>query len=219
MGVLIHPGVEAKMKRSRRESIRQLMELAEAQQGFFTTLQARQVGFSGQAQSYHVKMGNWVREHRGIYRLAFYPMGDHPELMVWYLWSQDREGNSEGIYSHETALSLHNLSDLLPSRLHMTVPPTFTRKSVPKGLVLHRDQIDPEDVEHAHGVPITRPIMTILDLLKCDTVAWDLLRQALRQALNSGLIAKADLLEAADKPKGQEVLEQLYRLTVEVSNW
>jgi len=42
--------------------------------------------------------------------------------MLWYLWSQNRQEIPKGVYSHNTALSLHELSDLMPSKLHMTAP-------------------------------------------------------------------------------------------------
>ena len=51
------------------------------------------------------------------------------------------------IYSHNTALSLHELSDLMPSKLHMTVPTGFRRSSaIPEILVLHRAHLESSDV-------------------------------------------------------------------------
>jgi hypothetical protein len=49
---------------------------------------------------------NWIREHRGIYRLADFPVPERRDLMFWYLWSQNRQEVPEGTYSHDTALSL-----------------------------------------------------------------------------------------------------------------
>jgi hypothetical protein len=71
-----------------------------------------------------VQVGNWIREHRGIYRLALFPMADRPDLVLWALWSRNRAEETEGVYSHQTALSLYELSDLNPSKVHMTVPRT-----------------------------------------------------------------------------------------------
>ena len=45
-------------------------EIAQSQQGFFTTKQATRSGFAEKTHSYHVNVGNWIREHSGIYRLA-----------------------------------------------------------------------------------------------------------------------------------------------------
>ncbi len=66
------------MVQSDRESARQLYEIAE-QQGYFTTKQAKAAGFAENRHPYHVQIGNWMREHRGIYRLAQFPMTDRPQ--------------------------------------------------------------------------------------------------------------------------------------------
>ena len=142
----------------RKEAERRLHELAQSQQGFFTTKQAIREGFGEKTHSYHVNAGNWIREHRGIYRLADFPTVERPDLMLWYLWSQNRREVPEGTYSHDTALSLHELSDLMPSKLHMTVPKAFRRMSeIPEILILHRAHLDPNDVQEIHSVRVTRP--------------------------------------------------------------
>ena len=46
------------------EVARRLYEVARSQQGFFTTKQAIRAGFSEKVHTYHVKAGNWIREHR-----------------------------------------------------------------------------------------------------------------------------------------------------------
>src|SRR5580704_8600615 len=149
----------------RKEAERRLYEIAQSQQGFFTTKQAIRAGFSEKTHSYHVNARNWIREHRGIYRLADFPTPERPDLMLWYLWSQDRQENPEGTYSHDTALSLHELSDIMPSKLHMTVPKDFRRNSrIPEVLVLHRADLSESDIEQMQGVRVTRPLHTVLDL-------------------------------------------------------
>src|SRR5260370_1392033 len=101
---------------SNRTAQRRLFEIAEAQSGFFTTKQAIQAGFAENTHPYHVDAGNWIREHRGIYRLVNFPPVERPDLMLWYLWSRGRDEAPQGVYSHETALSLYELSDANPSR-------------------------------------------------------------------------------------------------------
>ena len=126
------------MAQSHREASSRLFDLAEQQQGFFTTKQAKAAGFAENTHPYHVHAGNWVREHRGIYRLALFPTPDRPDLVLWSLWSRNRKEEVDGVYSHQTALSLHELSDLNPAKLHMTVPTNFRRNSdIPGIVVLH----------------------------------------------------------------------------------
>jgi predicted transcriptional regulator of viral defense system len=108
--------------------------------------------------------------------------------MLWYLWPQNRKEVLEGTYSHETALSLHELSDIMPSKLQMAVPKRFRRNSrLPEILELHRADLPTEDVQEMHGVRVTRPLRTIADLVKTGRVDRGQLRKAVEQALGRGL--------------------------------
>jgi hypothetical protein len=69
--------------------------------------------------TYHVQNGDWIKEARGIFRLDYFPPVPKPELMVWYLWSANRAGVPQGIYSHETALEIYSLSSWNSDKLHM----------------------------------------------------------------------------------------------------
>jgi predicted transcriptional regulator of viral defense system len=200
------------MPRNHREAQRRLFEVAEGQQGFFTTKQAKAVGFAENTHTYHVQVGNWIREHRGIYRLALFPPADHPDLMKWALWSKNRDEVIEGVYGHQTALSLYELSDLNPAKLHMTVPTHFRRNSdIPAILVLHYTDLANEDVQTAQGFKYTRPLRTILDLIEADSVERTFLRQALRQALQRGLITRSELKRVKLSAPAQSVFQGLLR--------
>ena len=200
------------MPRCHRESERRLFEVAEAQEGFFTTKQAKAAGFAENTHPYHVQVGNWIREHRGIYRLALFPIAEYPDLVKWALWSKNRNEVTEGVYSHQTALSLYELSDLNPAKLHMTVPTHFRRNSaIPGILVLHYADLADEDVQSAQGFKRTRPLRTILDLIEADTVERAFLRQALRQALDRGLINRHQTKSVKLSAPAQRVFEDLLR--------
>lgn len=200
------------MPRCHREAERRLFEIAEGQEGFFTTKQAKAAGFAENTHPYHVQVGNWIREHRGIYRLALFPVAEHPDLVKWALWSRNRNEMTEGVYSHQTALSLYELSDLNPAKLHMTVPTHFRRNSaIPGILVLHYADLADEDVQTAQGFKRTRPLRTILDLIEADTVERAFLRQALRQALDRGLINRHQIKSVKLSVPAQSVFEDLLR--------
>ena len=182
------------MAQSHKEAFRRLHEMAETQQGFFTAKQAKAAGFAENTHPYHVGVGNWIREYRGIYRLALFPPTEHPDLVRWALWSRNRDEVVEGVYSYQTALSLYDLSDLNPAKLHMTVPVHFRRNSETPGvLILHYADLPQGDTEAAQGFKFTRPLRTILDLLEADAVPRSFLRQALRQALSRGLINRHEI--------------------------
>jgi len=200
------------MARCHRDAERRLFEIAEGQQGFFTAKQAMAAGFAENTHPYHVQVGNWIREHRGIYRLALFPLTEHPDLVKWSLWSRNRNEAIEGVYSHQTALSLHELSDLNPAKLHLTVPTRFRRNSeVPGILVLHYEDLPDEDVQIAQGFRYTRPLRTILDLIEADSVERAFLRQALRQALHRGLITRQQMRSVKLSGSARRIFEDLLR--------
>jgi predicted transcriptional regulator of viral defense system len=185
------------MRKERKEAAKRLYEIAEAQQGFFTTKQAKAVGFADNTHPYHVQAGNWIREHRGIYRLASFPRGERPDLMLWSLWARNRGEANQGVYSHQTALSLYDLSDVMPAKLHMTVPKSFRRNSeIPRVLVLHFANLPQGDIGSVHGVRVTKPMRTILDLLEGGEIPPAALRQVLREALRRGLIRRSEIAES-----------------------
>lgn len=200
------------MPRNHREAQRRLFDVAEGQQGFFTAKQAKAAGFAENTHPYHVQVGNWIREHRGIYRLALFPPTEHPDLVKWALWSNSRDEVMEGVYSHQTALSIYELSDLNPAKLHMTVPRHFRRNSdIPAILVLHYAELAREDVQTSQGFKYTRPLRTILDLIEADSVERTFLRQALRQALHRGVITRSEVKHAKLSPPAQRVFQDLLR--------
>ena len=172
----------------------QLFEIVEAQQGYFTATQAVEAGYARSTHTYHVDAGNWLREYRGIYRLRRYPQSDDGQLVLWSLWSRNREGEPEGVYSHLTALRIKELSDANPSRLHMTVPPDFRRNGeVPRILVLHKAGLSPGEIIREHGYAVTTPMRAIMDLATSGEADRDIIKQALREGQTRGLITRKQI--------------------------
>jgi predicted transcriptional regulator of viral defense system len=163
-----------------------LYEVAAAQAGLFTTEQAADAGYSPQLLVHYARSGKVVRLRRGIYRLVHFPAGEHEDLVELWLWS-----SHQGVLSHQTALALHGLSDILPSRVHLTVPTDWRsrRLRVPTGVVLHYAAVlGPERSWHG-AVPLTSPVRTLIDCATAQ-LSPDLLSQALQQALERGLISE-----------------------------
>jgi len=200
------------MRSGRRRTARRLYQIAVDQQGFFTTKQAKAAGYAETTHPYHVRAGNWVREHRGIYRLANFPQGERPDLMLWSLWSRNRAETIQGAYSHQTALSLHDLSDVMSAKLHMIVPTSFRRNSeIPRVLVLHFASLPQRDIGAAYGVQVTKPMRTILDLLAGGEVPLATLRQAVREGLRRGLIRRSEIAEARKHLADRKQLRALFQ--------
>ena len=169
-----------------------LFAFAVAQDGHFTTAQAAEAGYSRPLLDHHVKAGRFLRVERGIYRLRDFPSADHEDLVVAWLWS-DRQG----VVSHETALLLHGLSDVLPARVDLTVPASWRarRVRVPAIVRLHHADIQDADRAWSGPVPVTTPLRTLADCV-ADHVQPDLVAQAVRDGLRRGLFTERELREA-----------------------
>lgn len=93
-----------------------IINLAHKNNGMLTTSLAEKEGFSRGLLGYLVKKGQLLRPSRGVYTL--------PE--VWedeFLNLQNRF--KRGIFSHETALFLLDLTDRTPLAFHMTFPTNY----------------------------------------------------------------------------------------------
>lgn len=185
-----------------------LYEIAARQEGLFTAQQAKEVGFDPRNHAYHINAGNWIKECRGIYRLKNFPYSDNSELVKWSLWSRNKEGEPQGVFSHYTALRIYDLSDAMPSKVHMIVPKEFRRRvALPKILVLHKENLSDEDIRAMRGFRVTTPLRTFYDLVlsKLELPEGELLHQAIREALQGGLISKTQLKQSKLWPFLQKV--------------
>jgi len=168
-----------------------LYDIAASQEGQFTTQQAAAAGYSRPLLAHHEKAGRISRIRRGIYRLVHFPPAEHEELITAWLWT-----DAKGVLSHQTALSLHGLSDILPAQIHITLPLKWRHRRfrVPEGVVLHHSDIPTIDRTWIGAVPITSTPRTLNDCALAG-LSPDLLRQAVQQAISRGLVTQAELPE------------------------
>jgi predicted transcriptional regulator of viral defense system len=171
-----------------------LFKIADSQQGYFTSQQAEASGFPRSNFHRYLQSGEWIKELRGIYRLAHYPVTDRPELVLWSLWSRNRQGEVQGAWSYETALDIYELSDVMPAKMHMTVPKHYRKGTkIPQGLVLYFEDLPKSDVQTQQGYFVTTPLRTILDIVEKSHLSSDLIVQAVREGLKKGLLSYKEL--------------------------
>ncbi len=176
-----------------------LFKIADRQQGYFTCKQAEESGYYRSHFQRYLNAGEWLKEMRGIYRLARYPVTERPELVIWSLWSQNRKGENQGIWSHETALDIYELSDVMPSKMHLTVPNAFRKSiTIPKVLTLHYADLREDEIRRQQGYCVTTPIRTLIDILIDRKLSIDLIAQAINDGLKLGLISRNELNNHAE---------------------
>ncbi|MFZ4098723.1 MAG: type IV toxin-antitoxin system AbiEi family antitoxin domain-containing protein [Chlamydiia bacterium] len=186
-----------------------LFDIADRQQGYFTREQAIACGYRDPNFAYYVSSGEWTKEYRGIYRLTRYPMTQSPDLVTWSLWSRGRSESTQGVISHDTALTIYGLSDINPAKIHMTVPTKFRRRSpIPEILVLHRADLSQKDYHEQQGYWMTTPLRTLLDIAAEGRLAEDLITQAVREAISQGMVLRT-ALENIDSTEAKRLMRLL----------
>ena len=174
-----------------QQARRALYAVATTQGGYFTANQASEAGYGNRHLDYHAKAGNFERVSRGLYRLPLIPLDEQDELIRLSLWSRDRHDHPQAVASHDTALVFHQLSDMLPVRLHLTVPLSFRKLSPSATVVLHKAMLAADDVQEAAGFRITSPKRTLLDVASEPSFSREQLDRALADAVERGLVQRS----------------------------
>lgn len=163
-------------------------ELALDQHGYVTTEQARKAGVDHRALAMMSRRGTLIREGWGLYRDPLVADTKWTPYMAAVLWPH----GTRGILSHETALTLYELSDVNPAVYHLTVPKAYrVRRTPPAYYRLHRDDLRPDEITKIEGLPVTTVARTILDCHRTH-LGPALLRQAISQAVDRGHLSRAE---------------------------
>ncbi|MCO6449910.1 MAG: type IV toxin-antitoxin system AbiEi family antitoxin domain-containing protein [Caldilineales bacterium] len=172
-----------------------LYQVAETQAGYFTTQQAIKAGYSQRQLTYYVANGSFLRVRRGCYRLARFPHSPHEDLFVAWL-----ETGPDSVISHESALVLYELSDVMPADIHVIIPRTASRRH--RGLRLHTNRLEPEDVTRFAGLPVTIIPRTLAHVANSG-LADELIIQAMQEAIRRGLVTQTTMLNFAETEGGR----------------
>ena len=176
------------------KAYKQLNQIAFIQGGLFTAKQAESCGYARGNHHYHIKAGHWIKEGWGIYRLAHIPVDEMTSYWKLLLWSCNGKSEPTAVFSHKTVLSFYELSDVNPSKITMTVPKKFQKRSRPfKTLKIYKKDLSKEDIKQFKGLPVTTPLRTLLDIHEEKSLSEELMEQAVKEALEKGYIRKSDL--------------------------
>lgn len=194
--------------RDTQQALRTLTAVAATQGGYFTARQAEQAGYVYPHLTYHVNRGNFERIERGLYRIPTIPLSEHDDLIRLTLWSRGRDDAPQAVVSHESALSLHELSDMLPGKVHLTVPRSF-RRAAPTECTLHKADLAEHESTAWGAFRVTTPLRTLTDVASEHAVPTEQLERAVRDALERGLVVLSRLRAAAAEVGARSRLPRL----------
>lgn len=172
-----------------------LFDIASGQAGYFTAKQAKTCGYSRPLLSHHTRGGRFVRIRHGLYRLTDYPSSRREETIAAWL----SVGAANAVISHESALDMLDLSDVIPNSIHITIPRSERWRQRVPGTTLHTTTKPPSKTEIVvrEGVPVTAPTRTIIDAA-VSGVGPEQIIAAIATALERGIATRSQLFTAAD---------------------
>ena len=178
--------------------LRALFATASEQAGYSTAAQAHICGYSKQLLAHHAANGRFIRVRRGLYRLRDYPSSRHEEVMIAWL----AVGRDSAVISHESALDLHDLSDVVPNHVHLIIPRSRRGLAPMRGAALHTEMsaLSPSEIVIREGMRVTEPARTILDCAGYGTGPEQVV-MAIEQARRRGWIVAAEFrARARERP-------------------
>ena len=135
-----------------------------------------------------VSRGTLHAAARGVYRIPSLPYDPLDEFILARLWAAGR-----GVISHDSALSVHDLCDINPTKVHLTIPTSYRiSRSGGERYAIHHADLGPGEITRIDAVTLTTIRRTLTDSL--GSVPAYLLRAAIEIARERGAIP-ADLRE------------------------
>lgn len=182
-----------------------LYRLAESQAGHFTTQQALATGMTRSTLRHHARPGGrYERIRRGLYRLRHFPTSPHEHVVA--AWLPLRE--TDAVVSHDTALELYGLSDVIPDAVHISIPRATRGRRPRPGVRFHTVERPPTatEIRVVYGIPVTTPARTIVDALEMGA-QLEQIELAVQQAIDRGLTTPRRLRTAAsERPQRVQAL-------------
>lgn len=133
-----------------------LSQLAARQHGVFSRAQAIEAGIHPSAIDRRVNSGKWETAHRAVYRVAGTPATWHQRIMAACL-------AGPAVASHRSAAALWGYVDSEEGIVEVTALRHRRRRA--RDVVWHESgHLEPTDITTVAGIPLTRPLRTVLDL-------------------------------------------------------
>jgi predicted transcriptional regulator of viral defense system len=185
-----------------RTRMDELYALSEEHGGLLLSKEARALGIKDSVLVRLAQRGRLERMARGVYRIAHYPADRLSQYREAILWARASQGPEQVTLSHETALLVYGISDVNPSRVHLTVPVSARlRREWPQWIAVHRADVAQEEIHIHEGMPVTTVERSILDTFAANQRP-EMALQAIADGLREGLLTSAQASKLRKRVNG-----------------
>jgi very-short-patch-repair endonuclease len=183
---------------------RRVWALAARQHGVIALFQLLELGYTVAAIRWRVARGRLHPVHRGVYAVG------RPELTRKGEWmAAVLACGAASVLSHQSAAELWEIRGERNGLIHVSVPKGETHEH--KGVLAHRrSALGADDVTAHHGIPVTSPMLTLIDL--ATHVPARALEAAINEADKLDLVTPMELRGALEGRSGQRGVGVLRRI-------
>jgi predicted transcriptional regulator of viral defense system len=159
-----------------------LMDVAVDNGGYVTPALVAPFGVPAVELRKMVSRGTLESAGHGVYRVPSLPIDRYDEFILARLWAAGR-----GVISHDSALLIHELCDINPTEVHLTIPTSYRiSRAGGERYAIHHADLDERDVKRLEAVVVTTIRRTLQDVV--GSVPTYLVRQAVESARGRGAI-------------------------------
>jgi very-short-patch-repair endonuclease/predicted transcriptional regulator of viral defense system len=171
--------------------------LAGSQHGVITRRQLGSLGVAAATITRWLRTGRLHRIHRGVFVVGHRAIRRGTREMAAILAC-----GATAVISHRSAAALWGLLPHLPPRIPVAISVVDGDPRTRSGIEVHRVRtLDPRDHRTLHGIPVTSPARTVLDLAaELDRAG---LEQLVAEGLRTKLFTEGDLLDQLKRNRGR----------------
>jgi predicted transcriptional regulator of viral defense system len=142
--------------KTQRTPARRVLAVAAEQHGVVTRAQLLELGLTSRAIDHRLNRGRLHRIHRGVYAVG------RPQLTrLGTLIAAVLSCGSDAALSGEQAAEVYGIRKRRAGPIDVTVPHALRKRP---GLRIHRRALPESERTTRHGIPITTPVRTLVDL-------------------------------------------------------
>jgi predicted transcriptional regulator of viral defense system len=175
------------------------MDVAVDNGGYVTPALVAPLGVPAVELRKMVSRGTLESAGHGVYRVPSLPTDRYDEFILACLWAAGR-----GVISHDSALLVHELCDINPTKVHLTIPTSYRiSRAGGERYEIHHADLEEPDVTQIDAVVLTTIRRTLEDIV--DSVPAYLARQAVETARRRGAITADEHHRYLDRVRVERV--------------